>query len=216
MWFKNVALRKPTWIGGRNVGKNNKIIARSNLSAGLIINTSNLEALTLACLKNSAKTWFRHTSCSILHVCTLAIENKHTKPRFCDKGWNEVISRTESIRVVILHYFKDLVEKVLRIWLKVAQGLKLKGKVTDIIQLRNESASILFEVAKLTSWSNATNVALLEKLSSVIEKTEELAKNLKASIDHLQSLEMSSNIISLSSKRKKMHVYETCSLPLWL
>jgi len=53
--------------------------------------------------------------------------------------------------VVILHYFKDLVEKVLRIWLKVAQGLKLKGKVTDIIQLRNESASILFEVAKLTS-----------------------------------------------------------------
>ena len=31
---KNIALRKPTWIGGRNVGKNTKIIARSsNLSA---------------------------------------------------------------------------------------------------------------------------------------------------------------------------------------
>jgi len=38
MWLKNVALRKPTWIGGRNVGKNNKTIARrSNLSAWLII-----------------------------------------------------------------------------------------------------------------------------------------------------------------------------------
>ena len=40
--------------------------------------TSNPEALTLACLKNSAKTWLPHTSCSILHVCTLAIESKHT------------------------------------------------------------------------------------------------------------------------------------------
>jgi len=34
MWLKNIALGKPTETGGRNVGKNNKIIARrTNRSA---------------------------------------------------------------------------------------------------------------------------------------------------------------------------------------
>jgi len=39
----------------------------------------------------------------------------------------------------------------LLIWLKFLKGLKLKGKVTNIIQFRNDSARILFEVAILTS-----------------------------------------------------------------
>ena len=39
--------------------------------------------------------------------------------------------------------------------------------------------------------SNARNVAMFEKLSSIVEKSKELAKNLKIStIDHLQSLEI--------------------------
>jgi len=42
-----------------------------------------------------------------------------------------------------------LVEKALLSWLKFVKGLKLKGKFTNIIQLRDESAS-RFEVAKLT------------------------------------------------------------------
>jgi len=46
---------------------------------------------------------FRHMSFSIPNVCTLAIGRKHSKPRFCVEGWNKVILRTESKRVVVLH-----------------------------------------------------------------------------------------------------------------
>jgi len=61
------------------------------------------------------------------------------------------------------------------------------------------------------------NAGMFEKLSSVVEKTEELDESLKTSAtDHLQSLKLSSNNISLRSRRNKMHLYEIHSLPLWL
>jgi len=60
-------------------------------------------------------------------------------------------------------------------------NLKLQGKVTNIIQLHDESASILFEVAKLAPKSMPGNVAMFEKLPSVVEKTEERNESLKIS-----------------------------------
>jgi len=64
-------------------------------------------------------------------------------------------------------------------WLKPLVTLK----VTNIIQLHYESASILFEVAKLASESGLMpgNVAMFMKLPSVVEKTEELSESLKIS-----------------------------------
>jgi len=48
-----------------------------------------------------------------------------------------------------------------------------------------------FQSCKTDIISNARNVVIFEKLSSIVEKTKELAKNLKISIiDHLQSFEI--------------------------
>ena len=57
---------------------------------------------------------------------------------------------------------------------------------------------------------------MLEKLSSVVEKTEEHAKNLKTSIiDHLQYLEIEFQWY-FSELKEEGDFYEIRSLSLWL
>jgi len=60
-------------------------------------------------------------------------------------------------------------------------NLKLQGKVTNIIKLRDESASILFELQTWRRQVMQGNVAIFEKFSSVVEKTEEGDEGLKTS-----------------------------------
>jgi len=113
------------------------------------------QLLTPACLRTLQRYVFDKRSSSILHICTLAIEKKCSKPRLWDEVWNKDISRpkanefwsciSDKIWLKSLAYLAEIFEKLGNL------NLKLQGKGTNIIELRNKSASILFEAAKLAA-----------------------------------------------------------------
>jgi len=65
--------------------------------------TSNVEALTPVCFLRILQKHEFDTRTSIPSDCNLALERKRSKPRFCDEGWNKVLLKTESKRVLVLH-----------------------------------------------------------------------------------------------------------------
>ena len=83
-----------------------------------------------------------------------------------------------------LAYLADIFEKL------IGFNLKLRGKGTNIIQLRD---NLIAFYSKLQNWRRKVmqgNIALLENLSTVIKQDEELDELLKTSItQHLQTLE---------------------------
>ena len=124
-------------------------IPRSKLS-----NTWNLEALVSACLKNSAKTYFRHTILFYtsvrwllkVNVLNRVFEMKDEMKLFSKLKANKFLSYiSDKIWLKSLSYLAEIFEKLNNL------NLKVQGKSTNIIQLRNESATILFEVAILVS-----------------------------------------------------------------
>jgi len=83
----------------------------------------------------------------LLHTSVHCIEKKLSKPRFEMKDETKVFSELKANQS--LSYICG------KIWLVFGKlnnlNLKLQGKVTNIIQFRDESASVLFEVTKLAS-----------------------------------------------------------------
>jgi len=113
----------------------------------------------------------------------LAVESKRSKPRFWDEGRNKVTLRTESKWVLILHLVARFGWKVLLIWLKI---LKRWIKALNYKERVQTSSSFTTKLqafySKFQNWRGKAmqgNVAMFEKSSSVVEKTEERDQSLK-------------------------------------
>jgi len=122
--------------------------------------TWNQEALPPACLNNSGKTRFWHMKV-FYSTClydgywkktfyTTVLRLKDEIKLFSELKANEILSYiSDKISLKSLAYLAEIFEKLNNF------NLKLQEKGANITYLRDESASILFEVAKLASQSNA-------------------------------------------------------------
>ena len=110
-----------------------------------------------------------------------------------------------------LAYLADIFEK-LNVF-----NLKLQGKSTNIIQLRD---NLIAFHSKLQNWRRKVmqgNIAMLENLFSVTKQDEELNELLKTSItQHLHSLETEFKRYFLNLKNKKLCLCEILSRVPWM
>jgi len=131
------------------------------------LNTRNLETLrTLQRLFSTDEVFLFHTSVRWLlkgNFLRHVFEAERRNKLFSELKTNEVVSYTShKIWLKSLAYLAEIFEKVNN------SNQKIQENGTNITQLRDESASILFVFAKQGRKAIQGNVAMFEKLSNVV------------------------------------------------
>jgi len=153
---------------------------------------------------NSAKACFRHTK-FYSTVRKLAVERKRSKLKPNDLLFTLVTTFGWKVLLIWQIFFEN--------WNDL--NLKLQGKSTKSSSFAANLQAFYSKLQNSRRKVMQGNV-MFEELWSVVEKTEERDESLRTSIrDHLQSIKIEFQRY-FPELKKKLHLYEIRSLPLWL